>query len=1006
MENEKPSLVPSDASRRELRALVAQFGENHNEDRVRSEFIDKFFRLLGWDMGNDTGAGEVIRQDDVKVFGRTKKPDYGFYIGNSLKFFLEAKKPAVDIKGGTDPAEQIRSYGWNKKLPISILTDFEEFSVYNTRIKPKASKTKKEAAAIARERYYTFREYEEKFDEIYALCSREAVAGGSLDTYAEKTKGTDEVDDDLLRQIEEWRELLAKNIYKLNTGLSVFDLNTVVQKIIDRLIFLRFAEDRGSERENLLLEASGAPDVYAELKKIFAQANTKYNAGLFAKDTFIDNARIDDGVLTKIIENLYYPQSPYLFDVLPIEILGSIYERFLGKTIRLTEKRIKIEEKPEVKKAGGVYYTPQYIVDYIVQNTVREKIKGKTPEEIAKIKICDPACGSGSFLIGAYQYLLDYHLAYYTQAKNVQAALNNKRIYAASGKPPTYKLTIAEKQRILTSSIFGVDIDAQAVEVSKLSLYLKLLEGETQEAEEQNRFAHSSMALLPSLEENIKCGNSLIGTDYYDSERDLLNDARMDMNCFDWKTKFPNIFNTEKRPSVGFDVVLGNPPYVEFKQLDAGIKVYLEKKYQSANGKYDLYIPFIEKSVRLLNTDGISSFIVPSMFTKRDYGKSIRKYITQNMAIQAMTYFGDFQVFNGVTVFPFIFVFRKAKINATKITLFSTQKGLTHENVAKSLNSGISDSISLKYFINTDSFGEGSWTITDKTISGLQKKIENTPNAAQLKDITEYIFVGIQSGKDEVFYIDEEIRAEYGIEKEILFPIYKGRDIQKYRAKWGGTYCIYPYDITNNKVIPEKEFKSKYPNTYKYLTERKELLQGRDYFDNSSKLWYELWCERIYSKFHQTKIVNAEISDNNRFYLDEEYYLGNTKVFSTVLNKEWRDHYLYVLGILNSRVLEFFHKQISVPKAGGFFEYKTQFLNVYPIRVIDFNKSDEAKSYETITHCANQLLQLYKQLQAENLPGKTAPLKNKISYCENRINEAVYALYGLTEEEIKIVEGR
>jgi adenine-specific DNA-methyltransferase len=246
--------------------------------------------------------------------------------------------------------------------------------------------------------------------------------------------------------------------------------------------------------------------------------------------------------------------------VLPIEILGSIYERFLGKTIRLrtvkgdTHTAI-IEEKPEVKKAGGVFYTPQYIVDYIVKNTVGEKINSKTPEDIANIKICDPACGSGSFLVGAYQYLLNYHLDYYSEAKNVKAAIKNEKIYEVAFK--SYKLTIEEKQRILTNCIFGVDIDSQAVEVTKLSLYLKLLENEGNEAEGW-LFKYTDKTLLPSLEDNIKCGNSLIGTDFYaQPELNLTDDERIKVNCFDWGKGFADIFKAG-----GFDVIIGNPPYV------------------------------------------------------------------------------------------------------------------------------------------------------------------------------------------------------------------------------------------------------------------------------------------------------------------------------------------------------------------------------------------------------------------------------------------------------------
>jgi adenine-specific DNA-methyltransferase len=407
----------------QLRNLVSLFSTNiaqyksvqYDEANTRTDFIDKFFALLDWDIANNQGFSEsyrdVVREDKVKIGGSQKAPDYSFRIGGVRKFFVEAKKPAVNIKEAADPAYQVRRYAYTAKLPLSILTNFEEFAVYDTRIKP----NKDDKAGTARIFYCTFDQYEQHFEFISSTFSKDAILKGSFDKYIEANKnkkGTSEVDAELLALVEEWRMELAKNIAKNNQGLSVYNLNTAVQKIIDRIVFLRIAEDKGIEDENLLLTVAKTTNVYEKLTLLFTRANTKYNSGLFADVDWINGVHIDDKVLSNIIVNLYYPECPYEFSVLPIEILGSIYERFLGKTIRF--RSIKgdthtavIEEKPEVKKAGGVFYTPQYIVDYIVQNTVGEKIKNKTPEEIVQIKICDPACGSGSFLVGAYQYLLN-----------------------------------------------------------------------------------------------------------------------------------------------------------------------------------------------------------------------------------------------------------------------------------------------------------------------------------------------------------------------------------------------------------------------------------------------------------------------------------------------------------------------------------------------------------------------------------------------------------------------
>jgi len=585
---------------RQLASLVSLFSKNitqykgngYDESNTRTDFIDKFFTLLDWDVANNKGSSEVyrevVREDKVIINGSKKAPDYSFRFGGVRKFFVEAKKPSVNIKDSAEPAYQIRRYAYTAGLRLSIITNFAEFAVYDTRNKPSMD----DKASTARIFYCTFEEYEKHFDFLYKTFTAEAIRKGDFDRYAEENKnkkGTSEVDTELLALIEDWRMILAKNIVKNNPGLSIYNLNTVVQRIIDRIVFIRIAEDRGIEDYELLLTVAKTTDIYAKLVQIFTKANIKYNAGLFAYEKWIDEVIIDDTILKSIIVNLYYPKCPYEFSVLPIEILGSIYERFLGKTIKfrsvkgignnVAARTAIIEEKPEIKKAGGVYYTPQYIVDYIVQNTVGEKIKNKTPDEISKITICDPACGSGSFLVGAYQYLLNYHLDYYTKEKNIKSALKKEKIYEAyqfsrdKTNGCSYKLTIEEKQHILTNSIFGVDIDSQAVEVTKLSLYLKLLENEGIEAKEHGQlFKHSDFTLLPSLEKNIKCGNSLIGTDFYEQlSLDLTDDDRIKVNCFDWeKDGFPAIFKAG-----GFDVVIGNPPY------GAGLlsteKQYLEK---------------------------------------------------------------------------------------------------------------------------------------------------------------------------------------------------------------------------------------------------------------------------------------------------------------------------------------------------------------------------------------------------------------------------------------------
>ncbi|MDA3872087.1 MAG: N-6 DNA methylase, partial [Candidatus Marinimicrobia bacterium] len=639
---------------------------NYDEANTRVDFIDKFFELLDWDVRNKLGFSEdyrdVVREDKVIIQGKPKAPDYSFRIGKERKFFVEAKKPSVNIKKDIAPAYQVRRYGYTAKVPLSILTDFEEFAVYDTRIKPNQN----DKASVARIFYCTFDEYEKNFEFIYNTFAKNSILKGSFDRYVKANKnkrGTSEVDNEFLKLIENWRNNLAKNIALRNKDLSIYNLNTAVQKTIDRIIFLRIAEDRNMETYGTLQNLTKLENIYENLVKIFIKADKKYNSGLFQKSKWLNELQIDHKILKKIIQEIYYPKCPYELSIMPIETLGNIYEQFLGKIIRLTPShQAKVEEKPEVKKAGGVYYTPQYIVEYIVKNTVGEKISNKSPDNINEIKILDPACGSGSFLVGTYQYLLDHRLKFYTEKKNIKTALKKGIIYQVDAE--TFRLSIAEKKSILLNNIFGVDIDKQAVEVTKLSLLLKLMENENSEYSD-SLFKHSDLKILPNLSDNIKCGNSLIGSDFYDNTQiDMFNDAEIrKINVFDWEKEFADILGNG-----GFDCVIGNPPYISIENLDKNSKTYFFENFDSCKGRTDIYVAFIEKELNTLNKNGLLSFIIPYAFTNQVYGEILRKKIIENYTINEIVDTSDYYVFKTAKVKNIIITIKNGKSD-TKTTI-------------------------------------------------------------------------------------------------------------------------------------------------------------------------------------------------------------------------------------------------------------------------------------------------------------------------------------------------
>jgi type I restriction-modification system DNA methylase subunit len=609
----------------------------YNETQVRREFIDPFFEELGWDVANKQGYAEaykdVIHEDAIKVGGVTKAPDYCFRVGGARKFFLEAKKPSVNIQEDINPAYQLRRYGWSAKLPLSILTDFEEFAVYDCRVKP----VKTDKVSHSRILFLKYTDYENRWEEIAGIFSRDAILKGSFDKYIESSKikkGTTEVDAAFLQEIERWRELLARNIALRNPNLFQRELNFAVQQTIDRIVFLRICEDRGMESYGGLMALRNGENVYKRLFQLFNKADEKYNSGLFhfRKEKGRENCdnltpflKIDDKPLKDIFSNLYYPESPYEFSVLPADILGQVYEKFLGKVIRLTAgHQAKIEEKPEVRKAGGVYYTPGYIVDYIVKNTVGKLVEGKKPGPrggVSHLRILDPACGSGSFLIGAYQFLLDWHRdEYINDGPENWSKGKTPRIYQS--QKGEWRLTTDERKRILLNNIYGVDIDHQAVEVTKLSMLLKVLEGEDEQSIGKQMLLFQER-VLPDLSNNIKCGNSLIGPDFYSHQQTSLFDEEeiYRVNAFDWNAEFAEIMKEG-----GFDAVIGNPPWGA--NIHDSTKKYLASCYSRVVDRMvDTYIYFIDKALRISRSKGGLGLVIPATLLNQADTRSVRRLL-------------------------------------------------------------------------------------------------------------------------------------------------------------------------------------------------------------------------------------------------------------------------------------------------------------------------------------------------------------------------------------------
>lgn len=931
---------------------------DYNETQVRREFIDPLFGALGWDVGDS----RVVKHEDVTTVretdgNRTKKhPDYGFYLNGTLRFYVEAKKPAVNLLASPEYAYQVRRYGWSANLPACVLTDFEELLIYDCRIRPDYN----DAATVARKKVYRFTEYQEKWDEIVALLSPEGVANNSLLALVGDSRGSISVDNAFLQEIEAWREALAKDIAKRNPNLGTRALNTVVQNTIDRIVFLRICEDREIEPYGRLENAAKTGSIYESLKQQFLEAQDKFNSGLFdfratvdeAGDPYSLNVEIGDASLRRILNSIYYPESPYEFSVLPTDLLGQVYERFLGKVIEVASGNAQIVEKPEVRKAGGVYYTPKQIVQYIVQQTVGRLVEGKTPKEVSNLRILDPACGSGSFLIGAYDFLLEWHREYY--ATHQPSKFKNE---VRKTVEDNWVLTTDEKRRILLNNLFGVDLDPQAVEVTKLSLLLKMLEGETASTA-QMKLLRTSDKLLPDLGTNIKWGNSLVESDYYEGKQLALfeDEAILRMKAFDWND--PSGFASIMREG-GFDAVIGNPPYIDSEWMSVWHpqqRLYCSTHFSSAAGNWDIFCVFVERALQLCKNGGYSSMIVPNKLASAEYARSIRKIIFDVSNLVAIRDYSRVPVFP-VAVYPIIFVAQKLEANHLGKVALERMEGNSAES---------SRAVHLIQIDGNRLGGSGeAWRIfgfTHDTDLIERLKAENAP-LAKVATVLGAATV------DEAYRLTKLFSEGSPNSRNVLRIVNSGT-IDRYEFLWEERPMRYLKQVIPMPIV---------------LKEHQELLPSK----------------RL-EQARSPKIIVAGMTKYLECGLDYKGEFLAAKSTSVVIPHGV--DIFYLVGLLNSKLISFYYTEEHGGNrlSGGYLRIGPPQLRQIPIRVVESGDEVARTNQDIIVSSVKQILQLIED--RKSVQGEARKLINvRIRRLEGDIDRAVYALYNLSDEEVHLI---
>lgn len=976
-----------------IKDLIKKYYENkdyyqtskYNETQLRTDFLDPFFELLGWDIrntkGKPTNEREVLLEEGLKedTYSTTKKPDYTFRLFSERKFFLEAKKPSVKIESDDKSAKQVRRYGFTAKLKISVLSNFEYLAIYDCSQKVEAT----DLANNSRIKLYHYSEYEEKFEEIKQQLSYEIVYNGVFDETWKDIEAQLErfsVDKLFLKQINDWRILLGKEIYSHKQDLTIEELNDIVQSYINSIVFLRVCEDRDLETYKTLLNYADKNDFNSLINK-FKESDKKYNAGLFNLDFVDEIISNNSSSFWAIIKQLYFPESTYSFSVFASDILGSIYEIFLAEQLNIIDNKVLLIKKAE-HIDRDIVTTPTFIIQDILRKTVVKHCEDKSDEEILNSTFADIACGSGAFLLEVYQLLHDILVDYYIKNdvdKLVQISIN------------MYKLPFDIKKQILKNCIFGVDKDFNAVEAAKFGLLLKLLENED----------NSSITIpaLPSLDDNIHFGNSLISSNEAD-------DANIDaINPF-------NFVDTK------FDVIVGNPPYMsteDIKEFTPLEKPIFEKIYQSAYKQYDKYFLFIEQGINLLKENGYFGYIVPSKFLKVTSGKKLRKLISDDNLLDSLISFGSNQVFNNKTTYTNILILSKKKNE--KFNYVSVDK-LNEWKVQKNITSTI---------VSNEVIKDDNWVLIPPHLKNVYDKIIS--NSILLKDLVleKNIINGIQTSsnslyihlysklkkEDSTYYYIEKDKKIWKIEKELTQPYYQttknDTKFNTFRDVQPNSFVIYPYKFDskgNLKQVSLNDLQANYNGLYRYFTHYKEKLVSRDISPEANDIdWYKFGrSQHLTSAVCESKIVVGVLSNGYKYSIDYNSTFvssGGTAGYAMIKVPSDSNYSIYYIqALLSSKYLEWFAYWYGEIFRGSFVARGTKVLNKLPIIKIDFSNTIEKDLHDNILRTQKDLNALQTNIdQCNGNKRKETPLQRQFKTKKSELDNLLKKLFDLKDED-------
>lgn len=955
-----------------LKKLVDRFDQNlsyyksaqnaYNEHSCRIEYIDPLLEILGWDVANNRGMAPQYREVIAENYSsKNDRPDYSLTLRGVTKLFVEAKKPSIDILKDSGSALQTRKYGWNAGHKIAILTNFEYLIIYDTTTLPKEA----DRCTVARYKIFHYKDYINSVDEMCNLISRDAVYTGAFDAFfGEKfpdgNNKTQEIDDFFLTQINGWRIALSNELYAKGGKYRTLDvLNDVVQDFINQIVFLRICEDKNLPLYHQLRDTIvDEEQMHEKLEILFRTADKRYNSGMFSGDNIIFD--LNSKVIKEMIEGLYYPQSPYLFNIIEPNMLGRIYEVFLTEQLTCLNNTISLTKKKDCVNRS-VVSTPTEIVKYIVEKTLTPLCEGLNPEEIKALRIADIACGSGVFLEEVFSFL---------QAKCVDWYLENNPDYLEPIDGCRWKLPLSEKKELLTSCVYGVDIDVHAVEVAKFSLLIKLIENETAPS------VVDSNPILPDLSKNVFHGNSLVGVTEMKGLH-LSNDDLIALVPFDWDEM--GVYN-------GFDAIVGNPPYVNTEDMhlllpDVEFSIY-KKRYKASYKQFDKYFIFLERAINKVKNDGYVCFIIPNKFFKIEAGEKLRQILAERKMLVSLDDFGDVQLFEDKTIYSSIVLLQKKAQNSFVYSNVETAGNLWTGKEVESIN------------IVSTSLNKLPWRLsTDFDFLRMMKKVDEVS-----VPITKYadIFNGIQTSAerpDPIYWFSEDMirketadyyviskdGSEYQIEKAILRPYFKPtkkkeKGLNSYSSLHTDKKIIFPYD-ENGQLYEIEMMKEKYPGTFEYLKAYYNRLvpkcvsdKGiRDVPNATKDTWYQYGRTQALTAFTDTpKLIVGVLSKEPMYAYDTTDMLiasGGTAGYCAISKKPDSPYELeYLQAWLSNPYTEKLIEIVGSDFEGGFIARGTFVLSTIPFVELDFSVNAQKTLYDRVVSYSREIYGLNRTL--------------------------------------------